>query len=339
MSVNYTFTEDFLDSLAKARKDLDILLVTMLRVAQSENIPENNKISIRDNVVQIAHEVNAFFGSIKIADITKMTVREVEKKVIEKIKDLHKDIEEVINDLSKRYNIKAENKNSYDIPSIIRDLSLARLHGDYAITLDKIGNLQSVKAFINRIYESQVGTDTSKDNMLDKELQRIKEKSFSESIKGAEAQNAEYFYKTVEIIKKMISDGKEVIMQIGDDEHSNRDIFRFQTKGENKVKVQYRFNGLGLIIDILKTPLDKNIEYNIVGSIEKGVSKIDYKIKTKIEKQYLEQKERLLGVDYLWAQYDKAFLAFQKSENIQNNTHENLDKANIDKAINDILFN
>jgi hypothetical protein len=46
MSVNYTFTEEFLDNLAKARKDMDLLLVCMLRMVQSENISENIKIEI-----------------------------------------------------------------------------------------------------------------------------------------------------------------------------------------------------------------------------------------------------------------------------------------------------
>ncbi len=338
MAPTVDFTEEFLDILTFCKKDLDLLLVYLLRCFQSVQIPEPVKIARRDEVVQIGHELSAFFSSIRLADITPSSAKDVEKKTISKVREVRDDVGDVIATFKKKCGLTIDRGLLHDIPAIIKDLSLARLHGDYAITLDKIDNLLVVKTFIVKIYESQVRAEPSRDAKVEKELLRIKEKSFLETIRGAEAKNPEYFYKTIELLKRLIGSGKPVCVQVGEDEDGGRDEIRFRTRGENRIQVLYNFNGLGLSAEVMKNPTASTVEYSILGYIEKGVSKVEYGLRAAINVQSLEQKERLMGLDYLWSQYEKAYMAMQRSETARQSSHESLDKQNVDKAINEILF-
>jgi hypothetical protein len=335
MENGINFTEELFNNLGTMNSSIEKLMIQFIHVLKSTNVSENVKQSVRDAIVDIGKELNSFYLSINQEKITKYDVREIEKKIIEKNEELKKEIDRLMENVNKRKEVIIDNKMKFSIEDVITQLGNVKFTNEYAITKDKIDNLFAVKKFIVNMYNDQFTASIAKEKKTDIDLYTLKQKAFLDTLRNAITNNPEYFYKSVELIKKLINSGKKVVIS-GDEKQ--RDVIQVKLIEDSCIEYEYENDGI-----VLKSRLSKNINevncsYNINGMIGKGVSEVLYSISlTTIDKKY-EQIEHMLGFDYLWAYYEQAYMEYHNKKVDASKRNEDINKNIIDKALDDLLF-
>jgi hypothetical protein len=173
---------------------------------------------------------------------------------------------------------------------------------------------------------------------MDRELFELKEKAFLEAIRNAAATNPEYYFKALELIKKMIQEGKAVV--IGPTEgQGQRDEIVIDVEGEGRVRYSYAFGGLSLTCEVSKKTIDGRMEYGMEGVLGKGPSEVPFSLRYRTVDDRNGQIEKSIGFESLWAYFEKARLDFQARRESGAKSREEATKKIVDEALDDLLFN
>ena len=338
MATRIAFSEEFLAALGRAREDMDQVLVAFIHVLESGAIPEERKAVFRDRAVAIGNAAKAFFDRVKLDSVNASNAREVEDSIAAQLAKAHVEVLSFISDAERAGAAGSGKAELFSIQDVAEKLGSARINSERALTQDKVEDLFAVKNFIIRLYESQTSPREERESSIEKELLKVKERAFLDAIRGSQSTNAGYFFRSVEIVKKFVKDGRKMRLCEADESPGAEGEILFTPRGEQKIELGYRSEGLILSIVAGKTPLGGSVGYSIQGFIEKGASKVEYRIETTIAREYVAQKERLMGLDYLWSQFDKVYLEAQRSREEGRRRQEDQARAAVDKAIDDILF-
>ena len=332
------YSEEFLGALGQSRREMDRLLTAFVRILGSEALTEAQKMEFRDRVVAIGQESSAFFSSIKLEAIDALNVRDIETRIMSNLRTTHAGVESFMKDAAKKGIPEPEANALFSPQDVVQMLGAARFQGAYAMTKDKVENLLAIKKFCLKLSDSITADARKKESELEKELLRVKEKTFLEVLRNSEASNPEYFLKSMYILGKFIGDGKTVRICDADADVGNLDEILFFVRGENRIELRYKCNGLWLSTMAGKGARKDGIGHSVKGFIEKGVDRVEYRFDVTLPFGTLEQKERLLGLDYLWSLFDRIYLETKGRYDDGQRRQEAASKAAVDKAIDDILF-
>jgi hypothetical protein len=337
MSIILKFNDELFQSLAKVNKAVERMLVHFIHVLKSKTVKEDIKQAIRDEIVDIAGEMNPFYMRIDLSKLSQFDIKEIEKRIIEKNTELEQRINQLIATISKRTGIAVDQKEKVLISDVIHQLGEARIQHEYGFTSDKIECLFSVKRFIDDIYVELTKHSVDKEKKIEKDVYLIKEKTFLGDLRNAETNNPAYYFKTKEVLKKKISENTKVEIYDGKSERPKNTVL-FQLIDSASLNVFYNHDGILLDFSISKKENGNNYSYYINGILGKGVSEIKYHISfTTVDKQY-EQIERTLGIDFIWTNYKKAYMEYLNSKDASQNKVEEMNKNIISNAIDDLLF-
>jgi hypothetical protein len=337
MNENLRFEENFFSCMSSINKKIEKLLVDFIHVLKSLNVQEDYKHKVRDSIVMLGKEINSFYSSVNINKITQFDLREFEKRIIDKNNGFIKEIEKITDDIEKKKDILIDNRMIFSIEDILKQLSEIRIENEYAITKDKIDNLFAIKRFIADIYFTQFKNVIENEKKLDKDLFSIKEKTFLEVLRNGKCVNPQFYFKTLEIVKKLIAEGKTTSIWIDGNELERGIIWM---KEENSSCIIFKYSNDGLEIDacIGKYANEKDYKYKVIGSISKGVSCVNYSIEINTFPNQFEQIEHMLGYDFLQANYEKNYIDYSKKKDDAYQRNEEINKTIVNKAIDDILF-
>lgn len=338
MAARIAFSEDFLGILGNAKQDMDQVLVAFIHVLGSSAIPEDRKALFRDRAIALGNATRAVFSEIRLESVNASNVKEMEGAITARLKAVRADVLTFLSDTERAGAPQGLRGELFSIQDVAEKLGSARINSDLALGQDKIENLFAVKNFIIRLYESQTAPREERESSIERELLKVKERAFLEAIRGAQATNPEYFFRSVEIIKKLVRDGKKPRLREEDGNAADQDGVVFSARGEQEMEVDYGSGELRLSIIAGKSPLGGSVGYSIQGLVEKDGSRVEYRIDTTIGKDYVAQKERLMGLDYLWSQFDRVYLEAQGRREAGRRRQEEQARAAVDKAIDDILF-
>jgi hypothetical protein len=337
MNIILTFSDVLFLSLAKVNKAVEKILVHFIHVLKSKIVKEDMKQAIRDEIVDIAAEMNTFYMRIDLSKLSQFDIKEIEKRIIEKNTELEQRINQLIASIAKRTGIAVDKKEAFQINDIIGQLSEARIQHEYGFTRDKIDYLFSVKRFIANMYNEIFKNSVDKEKKAEKNFYLLKEKTFLEEIRNAEKNNPEYYFKTQEVLKKKIFENTKVDIYDGKSERPKNTVL-FQLIDSESLNVFYNHDGILLDCSISKKENENNFSYLINGMLGKGVSEIKYHISfTTVDKLY-EPKEHILGFDFIWTNYEKAYIEYVNSKDASQNKVEEMNKNIINNAIDDLLF-
>lgn len=332
------YSEEFLGALGQSRREMDRLLTAFVRVLGSEALTEAQKMEFRDRVVAIGQESSAFFSSVKLEAIDALNVRDVESRILANLRATRAGIVSFMRDAARKGIPEPEANALFSPQDVVQMLGATRFQGAYAMTKDKVENLLAVKKFCLKLSDSITAEARKKETELEKELLRVKEKTFLEVLRNSEASNAEYFLKSMTIVRKFIGEGKPVRICDADADTGNLDEILFFVRGESTIELRYKCNGLWLSMIAAKGARKDGIGHSVKGFIEKGVYRVEYRFDVTLPPGALEQKERLLGLDYLWSLFDRVYLETKGRYDDGQRRQEAASKAAVDKAIDDILF-
>jgi len=338
MAARIAFSEDFLGALGGARQDMDQVLVAFIHVLESGAIPEDRKALFRDRAIAIGNATRDVFSAVRLESVNASNAKETEDGIAARLKAVRADVLSFLSDVERAGAPPGAGGELFSIQDVAEKLGAARINSERALSQDKIENLFAVKNFIIRLYESQTAPREERESSIERELLKVKERAFMDAIRGSQAVNPGYFFRSVEIVKKFVKDGKKPRFCEDEGCPGNADEILFIARGEQKIEVSYRTEELRLSILAAKAPIGASVGYSIQGFVEKGASKVEYRIETTIAREYVAQKERLMGLDYLWSQFDKVYLEAQRSREEGRRRQEDQARAAVDKAIDDILF-
>jgi hypothetical protein len=338
MEKEITLKDDLLDSLGEMNTIIENLLVVFIHVLKSKNVTEDVKFDIKEKIVTLGREINNFYLGINIKSLTKYDIRETEKRIIEKNNEIRQMIKTLLSSIAKTCEIIVDKRMIFSITDVISQLSSIKIYNDYAITKDKIENMLAVKRFITGIYEDQLSNIHAIEKNLDKDFYKLKEKTFMQIIRNGNSNNPEYYFKSLELIKKLIATGKYI--RIGSEKNNAQmdEIILF-AHGEDTIEYQYSYNGITVKFTIIKRILENGNQYEITGMIGKGLSEVPYSINLKTIDTKVEQIERMIGIDFLWSYYEKTYIDLHTQKESSSAKNEELNKTIVGKAIDDILFN
>ena len=338
MAARIAFSENFLGSLGSAKQDMDQVLVAFIHVLESSAIPEDRKALFRDRAITLGNATRDVFSAVRLESVNASNAREMEDGITARLKALRADVLTFLSDTERAGAPQGQRGELFSIQDVAEKLGSARINSDLALGQDKIENLFAVKNFIIRLYESQTAPRAERESSIERELLKVKERAFLEAIRDSQATNPEYFFRSVEIIKKLVRDGKKPRLREEEGNAADQDGILFSARGEQEMEVDYGSGELRLSILAGKAPLGGSVGYSIQGLVEKGASRVEYRIETAIAKEYVVQKERLMGLDYLWSQFDKVYLEAQGRREEGRRRQEEEARSAVDKAIDDILF-
>jgi hypothetical protein len=339
METGFVFSEDFLSSLGNINIYIQKILVLFIHALKSIRINTDSKIALRDDVIAIGRELNNFYISINLNKITQYDVRETEKRIIEKNNELIKEINKIDQNFRKKNEVTIDKNMLFNIQDIVQQLGSIKISNDYAITKDKIDNLFAAKKFIADIYHSQFKNTIEKEKKMDRDMYALREKTFLEVIKNSISNNPEYYFRTTELIKKLISLGKKISIEEDLEKKDTSDNIKIFPIGLSNIEYYYSFSGLSFDCNIKRSIDSERAFYEISGIIGKGLSEILYSINLKTVDNKIEQIEHVLGLDYLWLYFEKAYIELKSKNDTSSNKNETLNKTVIDKAIDELLFN
>jgi hypothetical protein len=329
------FTDDLFTSLGIINTSIEYLMIQFIYVLKNTNVNENAKQSIRGDIIEIGNELNSFYLLINKEKIGKYDAKAIEKRIIDKNREVKNKIDRIMESINKRKEIILDSKIRFSIKEIINQLSDIKILNEYAIAKDKIDNLFAVKKFIVELYENQFAATIANEKKNEKKFYELKLKTFLDMLRNAIANNPEYFFKTLELIKKLISAGKKVEIA---NEENQKDVIKVKLVEENCIEYEYMYNGIAIKARVKKRLNDSNCQYEINGMIGKGSSEVIYSIGLATIDKKIEQIEHLLGFDYLWAYYEKAYLDYHSKIADATTKYDKINKDIIDKAIDDLLF-
>lgn len=338
MAARIAFSEDFLGALGNAKQDMDQVLVAFIHVLESSAVPEDRKALFRDRAVALGNATRDAFRAVRLESVNASNAGEMENVITARLKALRADVLSFLSDAERAGAPQGQRGELFSIQDVAAKLGSARINSDLALGQDKIENLFAVKDFIIRLYESQTAPREEGNPSVERELLKVKERAFLDAIRGAQATNPEYFFRSVEIIKKLVRDGKKPMLREEEGNAADQDAILFSARGEQEMEVDYGSGELRLSILAGKAPLGGSVGYSIQGLVEKGGSRVEYRIETTIGKDYVAQKERLMGLDYLWSQFDRVYLEAQGRREAGRRRQEEEARAAVDKAMDDILF-
>jgi hypothetical protein len=337
MNIILKFNDELFQSLARVNKAVERILVHFIHVLKSKNVKEDIKQAIRDEIVDIAGEMNTFYMRIDLSKMSQFDIKETEKRIIEKNSEIEQRINQLIANITKRTGIVVDAKETFLIEDIVSQLSDARIQHEYGFTRDKIDYLLLVKRFIVDIYNDLLKNSIDKEKKMDKDFYLLKEKTFLEAIRSAEKDNPEYFYKTQEVLKKKISENTRAEIYDGTSERPKNAVL-FQLIDSTSLNIYYNHDGVLIDCSISKKENENNYSYQINGMLGKGVSEIKYRISfSTVDKRY-EQIEHVLGFDFIWTNYEKAYMEYVDRKDERTNKSEEMNKKIIGDAIDDLLF-
>ncbi|MGO8695733.1 MAG: hypothetical protein ACLQMF_18885 [Rectinemataceae bacterium] len=337
MNLDYGFQNDFLETLDILGRDVDKALVYSIHVLFNDGISHEKKQMLCDELARIGKELNGHISKFNLNEITRYSVREKEKVFVGEARALHGNFESFAAKIEKSHDVVIDKDMPFSISDIVEKLSGTRLYSDFSFTKDKVDNLLSVKKLIADIYRSRMATDIEKERSLDRQFVELKERAFNESVRSERAKNQIYCFRSAELIKKFITDGSAAKIVDADRAPEGNDV-GFAIRGENKITIRYGYDGLSIEMNLEKRKSDRFLNYTVEGYIEKGVSKIEFGMDENVSFGNIASFERVTGIDFLWAHFEKAYVEYQHSRQGSGERQERLDKKIVDKAIDDLLF-
>jgi hypothetical protein len=272
---------------------------------------------------------------LNLSKLTEYDVADVQSKIIQKNKEMIKDLNKIIDDIYIKRNVIINQKTAFSIQDIVENLGDMKIASEYMLTKDKVDNLLAVKRFIVDLYKDQVKSSIDNEKKQDKELYNLKLKAFMDTTKNAVSNNPEYYFKALELLKKVIADGEK--LNLIEDESTSNGLFVRKIKNE-RLEYKYKNNGINLQCQIEKRENDRNYSYMINGLLGKGTAEIMYSISLDTVDKKTEQIEFILGLDYLWMNYERVFIEKNDKKTETSDKNEALNKSIIDKAIDDMFF-
>lgn len=342
MAARIAFSEDFLGALGGARQDMDRVLVAFIHVLESGAISEDRKTAFRDRAIAIGNEARDIFSPVKLESVNASNARDLETRLTDRLKSVHAQVLSFISDAEHAGAAAHGGGELFSIKDVADKLGSARINSERALSRDKVENLFAVKNFIIRLYESQTAPREEREAAIEKELLKVKERAFLDAIRGSRSVNPEYFFRSMEIIRKFVKDGKRVRFCGSEEEPGVVDEILFLSRSGagsgQEIELRYRADGLWISLVAGKSSLGDSVSHSIRGFIEKGEARVEYSLETTIGNAYAAQKERLMGLDYLWSQFDRVYLEARNRFDELISRHEAASKAAVDKAIDDLLF-
>jgi len=337
MEKGIALRDELLDSLSEMNSVIENLLNIFIHVLKSRNVSEDIKLDIKKKILTIGREIKNFYLGINVKSISKYDIRETEKSIIEKNEKTKKIIKTLLESIAKTCEIIVDKRMAFSIPDVISQLGSMKIYDDYAITKDKIENLLAVKRFIASIYEDQLSNIHTNEKNLDKDFYKLKEKTFLEVIRNGKSANPEYYFKSLELVKKLIASGKTIHIDNEESGAQMDEILLFVHVADT-IEYQYSYNGITVKCSIVKRVLENGNLYDIHGLIGKGLSEVPYSIYLKTIDTRVEQIERMLGIEFLRSYYEKAYIDHQNIDKTYAIKNDELNKSIVGKAIDDILF-
>jgi hypothetical protein len=332
------FKEEFYNALESAKNSFDSGLIHLIHLLQSGSVPEDQKQSKCDEIVEIGHEINAFFSSVKMNEITEYNIRDFEQRIIKKLEGSKTEISKFNLGIEKKYALHIDRKSVFSINDIVNRLSSSKIYGNYALTKDKLDSLLVIRRFIIGFYESLIGKSANRERQLDKDFFDLKQKTFLVSLRNDSNKNPDIFFLSISLIRKMIYENKRISIAEPGKDISNMDEVFIRIGGENDISIQHHVAGKKINCRISKIPKDDYCSYSISGGLEMGGGVIEFQIEEEVRRTAIESFEHVIGLDYIESQYDKAFLAYSKEYNdMKNRLEEHQRKKVVDAALNELF--
>ncbi|HTX73792.1 MAG TPA: hypothetical protein VMC79_13260, partial [Rectinemataceae bacterium] len=282
-------------------------------------------------------ELSAQIARFDLKGQNAYTVRERETEFVAGAKALHEGFEAFLGGIDRNLGLHIDRNLLFNIADIVEKLGSSSLYSEFGLTKDKVDKLLSIKNLIVEIHKSELESAVERERKLEKDFIRLKEKTFGESVRSAGNRNAGYYFKSVELLKKSVSEGA-LARIVNDDLAASGNEIGFRIKGEQRIVVEYALNGLEIVIDLAKSKTDSFLGYAIEGHIQKALSLVEFRIDEQVSFSNSAAFERVTGIEFLWAQFEKAYLDFQQSRHASGKKQEDLDRQIVDKAIDDLLF-
>jgi hypothetical protein len=150
---------------------------------------------------------------------------------------------------------------------------------------------------------------------LDKDFYELRLKTFLGCLHNSGDRNADFAFLSLNLFRKPILDGAKVLIADPGKDLANRNELFIFIGGERQIVIVHSFGGTRLRCEIGTAESGSVREYRLTGFIE-----------------------YILSLDFIWAQYDKAFLASSKEYNELKDRGGERGKAKIKDAAFDILF-
>jgi hypothetical protein len=332
------FTEEFYNALESAKRSFDVGLIYLIHVLYSPKVGEDQKQERCDEIVGIGKEVSSFFSSVKLGDISKYNIREYEQRIERKLDEAKAAIDRFTAGIDKKLSLPIDRKGYFSIDDIVAKLGSSRIYGDYAFTKDKLDSLLVIRKFIIAFYESMVGLTKASEKKLDKDFYELRLKTFLGCLHDSNDRNADFAFLSVTLFRKLILDGAKVLIADPGKDLANRNELFIFIGGERQIVIVHSFGGTRLRCEIGKADSGTVCEYRLTGFIELKGERVEYSIEESVRRESVESFEHILGLDFIWAQYDKAFLAYSKEYNELKDRGGEQTKAKIKDAAFDILF-
>lgn len=333
-----TFKEEFYNALESAKRSFDVGLVYLIHVLYSPKVGEDQKQERCDEIVGIGKEVSAFFSSVKLDEISKYNIREYEQRIGQKLDEAKAAIAKFTAGIDKKLALPIDRKGSFSIDDIVTKLGGSRIYGDYAFTKDKLDSLLVIRRFIIAFYESMIGKAEASERKLDKDFYELRLKTFLGSLRNPGDRNADFAFLSISLFRKLAMDGTKVLIADPGKDIANRNELFIFIGGDRQIVIAHSFAGTRIRCEIAKAEASAMWNYGLTGYIELKGERVEYSIDEEVRREGLESFEHILGLDYIWAQYDKAFLSYSKEYNELKDRVDELGKQKIKSAAFDILF-
>jgi hypothetical protein len=332
------YREEFYDALESAKRNFDVGLIYLIHVLQSPKIAEDQKREYCDRLVEIGREAAAYFSSVKLGDITQYNIREYEQRIMRELGEACGSIAAYTGAIDRKLSPVIDRGARFSIDDIVKKLGGSRIHGEYALTKDRLDNLLVIRRFIIDFYESMVGSSASRGKKLDKDFYELRLKTFLGGLRGRGNRNPDFAFLAISLCRKLVLDGTEVaIADPGKDLANRSELFIF-IGGEDKIAIAHSFGGTSIRCEVARAESGAAWKYRLTGFVEMKGERVEFAIDEDVLKESLQSFEHLLGLDFVWAQYDKAFLAYSRDYNELKDRSESLGKQKIKDAAFDILF-
>jgi hypothetical protein len=338
MEESLAFKEEFYNALESAKRSFDVGLLYLIHVLYSPKVGEDQKKERCDEIVGIGKETSSFFSSVRLDDISRYNVREHEQRIMRKLDEAKAAIAGFTAGIDKQLAIPIDRKAPFSIDDIVTKLGGSRIYGDYAFTKDKLDSLLVIRKFIIAFYESMIGKADASERKLDKDFYELRLKTFLGGLRNSGDRNAEFAFMSISLFRKLIMDGTKVLIADPGKEIANRNELFIYIGGERQIIIAHSFGGTALRSEIAKAESGAVWEYKLTGFIELKGERVEYSIHEEVRPESLESFEHILGLDYVWSQYDKAFLSYSKEYNELKDRVDELGKQKIRSAAFDILF-
>ncbi len=338
MDEELAFSEDFYNALESAKGSFDRGLIYLIHVLQAVSPSDAQKQKACDDILAIGHEMNAFFTSVKLDEITRYNVKDHEKRIVAKLTEAKSAIASFTASIDAKLKLTIDPRAAFSINDIVARLGESKIYGSFALTKDKLDDLLVLRRFIVRFYEALVGKAKKNEKKLDKDFYDLKLKTFLGSLRNPSNRNPDFYFLSVSLFTKLLTEG--IALSIADPGQAiaNRDEVFFFIVGENKFVIAHNFGGKRLRCELSKLGTARGYRYEIAGSIEMKGENVEYSIQEDIPSERIESFEHIMELDFLWSQYDRAYLAHSREYNDLKNRAEEGGKSRVQAAAFEALF-